>query len=72
MSSYSLELMTDPVISKKCGHTFDSKSIEGWLSKHSACPCCHTPMTKDDLVTNYSLKNAIEYLKKQETNKTNN
>ena len=62
----SQEIMADPVITPK-GITFDRKNILNWLKKSSVCPITKAPLSAGDLITNYSLKNAIaEYLKKQD------
>lgn len=61
----TLELMREPMISKKCGHSFEKDAILSWTATRSFCPKCHTPLQQSDLVKNYSLKNAIEYMRKQ-------
>jgi len=61
----TLELMHDPVISKKCGHSFEDEAIRRWLRSRDYCPKCHVNLRESDLVKNYSLKNAIEYMRKQ-------
>jgi HRD ubiquitin ligase complex, ER membrane component len=58
--------MEDPVFSKNCGHSFEASAIKGWLKKHDSCPKCHTPLTENDLMKNYNLKNTIEYMKQQQ------
>ena len=65
----TLELMNDPVISKKCGHSFEQEAITRWLRTKDYCPKCHVNLQQSDLVKNYSLKNAIEYMRKQIKNK---
>lgn len=60
--------MTDPVISKKCGHSFENQAITEWLKKHTTCPKCHCELSQNDLIKNYSLKNTIEYMQKQQKN----
>jgi hypothetical protein len=62
----SQEIMSNPVITPS-GITYDRKSIMNWLKKSSDCPITKMPLNASDLITNYSLKNAIaEYLKKQD------
>lgn len=61
----TLEVMNDPVISKKCGHSFEESAIVRWLGSRDYCPKCHAQLNRNDLVKNYSLKNAIEYMRKQ-------
>jgi len=61
----TLEVMQVPLVSKKCGHSFEQKAINEWLDSRDYCPKCHVPLGKDDLIINYSLKNAIEYMKNQ-------
>lgn len=57
--------MQRPVVSKKCGHSFEQTAIVQWLDSKNYCPKCHVPLTKDDLIENYSLKNTIEFMKTQ-------
>lgn len=62
----SQEIMTDPIITPR-GITYDRKSILNWLKKSNICPITKSPLNDKDLISNYSLKNAIsEYLKKQD------
>jgi len=61
----TLEVMSDPVISKRCGHSFEGHAIVTWLRSKNFCPKCHAPLHQSDLVKNYSLKNAIDYMRKQ-------
>jgi len=61
----TLELMREPMISKKCGHSFEQDAIVSWTRTRNFCPKCHAPLQDSDLVKNYSLKNAIEYMRKQ-------
>jgi len=61
----TLELMREPMISKKCGHSFEQDAIVSWSRTRNFCPKCHAPLQQSDLVKNYSLKNAIEYMRKQ-------
>ena len=53
------------MISKACGHSFEEKAIVEWLTSRDKCPKCNAPITKYDLVENYSLKNTIAYMKSQ-------
>jgi hypothetical protein len=60
----SQEIMRDPVITPK-GISFERKAILDWLKKSQNCPITKTKLTEKDLITNYSLKNAIdEYIKR--------
>jgi hypothetical protein len=61
----TLEVMNEPVISKKCGHSFEESAIVRWLGARDYCPKCHATLTRGDLVKNYSLKHAIDYMRKQ-------
>jgi len=61
----TLEVMNEPLISKKCGHSFEGHAIVSWLRSKDFCPKCHAPLQQSDLVKNYSLKNAIDYMRKQ-------
>ena len=65
----TLELMKEPVISKKCGHSFEGEAINAWLGARDYCPKCHAHISRADIVPNYSLRNAIEYMRKQEKTK---
>lgn len=62
--------MSEPVISKKCGHSFEESAILSWLRTKDFCPKCHGRLQRSDLVKNYNLKNAIEYMRKLEKQKT--
>lgn len=62
----SQEIMTDPVITPQ-GISYDRKNILDWLKRNKTCPITKSPLLAKDLITNYSLKNAIEeYLKRQD------
>lgn len=61
----TLEVMSDPVISKRCGHSFEGHAIVTWCKSKDFCPKCHAPLHRTDLVKNFSLKNAIDYMRKQ-------
>jgi len=65
----TLELMKDPVVSKKCGHSFEETAITSWLDSRNYCPKCHVRLQRSDLVRNYSLKNTIQYMRDQEESK---
>jgi hypothetical protein len=57
------DLMRDPVITPH-GISFERSAIQDWISKNPNCPFTNKPLKKEDLVTNYALKNSIqEYLK---------
>jgi len=61
------ELMRDPVITPH-GISFERNAIQDWINKNPSCPFTKKPLKKEDLVTNYALKNSIhEYLKKYST-----
>lgn len=65
----SQELMKDPVITPR-GISFERKSILDWLKKNRTCPITKTSLNEKDLITNYSLKNAIdEYYSSQKNKK---
>lgn len=55
----SQEIMKDPVITKY-GITYDRASILGWLEKSNTCPITRKPLSKEELIPNYTLKNIIE------------
>ncbi len=56
----SQEVMQDPV-SLACGHTFDSVSINEWLSVRKLCPTCRKQIENEkSLSTNWLIKNLIE------------
>ena len=42
--------MREPMISKKCGHSFEQDAIVSWVSTRNFCPKCHAPLQNSDLV----------------------
>jgi hypothetical protein len=56
------EPFKDPVITK-CGHTFDHQHLSGWLIKSKTCPTCRKLVLEKDLVSNLSMRHAIEHFK---------
>ena len=56
------EIMKDPV-NTPCGHAFEKKNAEDWVTKKGTCPQCRAKLTLSDLKPCYALKNAIaEYM----------
>jgi hypothetical protein len=58
----SHEFMSEPVINS-CGHTFEKKSMDGWIVENGPvplCPLCSAPIC--GLVTNLLFRNAINIL----------
>jgi hypothetical protein len=65
------EVMYDPVITPK-GISYERKAILKWLEKKQECPITKQPLRKEDLITNFALKQAIEnYFTLQQKNKDN-
>lgn len=60
----SQTIMRDPVMTPR-GITYERKSILDWLKKEKTCPITKTPLKESDLISNYTLKQAIdEYIRK--------
>ena len=55
----SQEVMNDPVITPQ-GISYERKNITSWLENNNNCPITKNPLRKEDLITNYALKQAIE------------
>ena len=58
--SISREIMEEPVITA-CGHTFERRQLEKWLSKNTNCPECRSAV-RPPLIPNLNLRNAIRKL----------
>ena len=54
------DLMIEPIILTKCGHTFERSIVEEWIQSNGNCPQCRCQCTVDDSVTNLALKEMIE------------
>lgn len=60
------ELMSDPVVLKDSGITYDRSSIEAWLrAGHRHDPVRGIELTTKELIPNYTLRKACEILPKQ-------
>ena len=59
----TLEIMKEPVLSRRCGHSFEAEAITSWVKSRDYCPQCHAPLQSSDLVKNISLKNTIDYMR---------
>eukprot|EP00026_Physarum_polycephalum_P015110 Phypoly_transcript_15723.p1 GENE.Phypoly_transcript_15723~~Phypoly_transcript_15723.p1 ORF type:complete len:278 (+),score=61.08 Phypoly_transcript_15723:55-834(+) len=46
------------------GICFEREAIQDWLSKSNQCPVTHTPLSVDQLITCYAMRNAIEEYEK--------
>jgi len=55
------EVMTDPFVSRVCGHSFERAAIFSWVQKKQTCPKCNATLKQDDLIRNYTLKSVIEH-----------
>lgn len=62
------ELMEDPVITNR-GISYERHSIEIWLNNNNICPITNEYLDTTLLITNYTLKNLISKLNKEEENK---
>jgi hypothetical protein len=61
----TLDVMTDPVMSKY-GQSFERSEILRWLrSGHGVCPLSRRPLSLQDLVTNHALKLRISEWRKE-------
>ena len=60
------ELFDDPVFVTSSGHTFERSAIMQWImnaeekGETAVCPMSRTPISKNDLVSNVALKQAVE------------
>jgi hypothetical protein len=54
------EMMTDPVVTKH-GYTYERSNIMRHIETYNNDPLSGLPLTVDDLVPNYSLRDTIEY-----------
>eukprot|EP01116_Phalansterium_solitarium_P020678 TRINITY_DN6161_c0_g2_i1.p1 TRINITY_DN6161_c0_g2~~TRINITY_DN6161_c0_g2_i1.p1 ORF type:complete len:879 (-),score=199.74 TRINITY_DN6161_c0_g2_i1:105-2741(-) len=56
------EVMREPVMLTSCGHTFERRAIEHWLSKSPAprCPSCSQPADVRQLQVNFFAKGLID------------
>jgi len=59
----TLQIMKDPVVTPH-GICFEREAIVEWLQKSTTCPITKKPLSADQLITCYSLKNAIEEYEK--------
>ncbi len=57
----TMKIMEDPVICPE-GQSFEREAIEIWLSKNETNPLTRTHLTRDMLIPNISLRNAIQQL----------
>ncbi|KAM3137632.1 hypothetical protein pb186bvf_010246 [Paramecium bursaria] len=48
-----------------CGHNFEKKLIEQWLSSNNACPVCRKPANRNNLTKNYALQEIVNDYKNQ-------
>ena len=55
----TLEVMKEPV-NTKYGHAFEKSAIEAQIEKYGRCPVTNLPLSKKDIIPNFTLKNAIE------------
>jgi hypothetical protein len=62
------EIMQDPVITPN-GISYERKAVLNWLEKNNMCPITKKPLKKEDLITNYALKQAIDDYFKNQKNK---
>jgi hypothetical protein len=53
------EIMKDPVITPD-GITYERAAIVAWINKNKNCPITRKPLKEEDLIPNYSLKQAIK------------
>lgn len=53
------DIMDDPVMDQQ-GHSYERRAIEAWLTKHQTSPTSRLPLTREQLIPNRSLHDAIE------------
>jgi len=53
------EIMVDPVMDQQ-GHSYERRAVELWLTKENTSPMTRLPLTKEQLIPNRSLRDAIE------------
>eukprot|EP01114_Cavostelium_apophysatum_P023392 TRINITY_DN8796_c0_g1_i1.p1 TRINITY_DN8796_c0_g1~~TRINITY_DN8796_c0_g1_i1.p1 ORF type:complete len:292 (-),score=38.06 TRINITY_DN8796_c0_g1_i1:35-910(-) len=58
MCPITLELMTEPVVTKY-GHSFERDAIIDWVTKHSTCPLTQLPLSVHEIFPCFGLKNII-------------
>ena len=55
------DVMSDPVIVRRTGQTYERASIEQWLARNDTCPSTGVRLNGDhELVPNYALKRCID------------
>merc|ERR1712204_20760 len=58
-------LMSDPVIVRQSGCTYERKSIVDWIGQSGTCPNSRAKITVNDLIPNHTLRKAIENWKQE-------
>ena len=53
-----MDVFRDPVVSA-CGHTFERKAIEAWLSRHDTSPVTGEVLPHKNLVPNHTMRSDI-------------
>ncbi len=61
----SMEIMSEPVINVKSGHTYEKASIEQWLAKNNTDPQTREETSMQDLVPNRAIAEAIKAFEDQ-------
>ena len=57
------KLMSDPVMTQY-GHTYERSAVEAALRKEPKCPKTGKPLTQDQLIVNFAIREAIEEYKR--------
>ena len=66
------DVMSDPVIVRRTGQTYERASIERWLARNDTCPSTGVQLNGDhELVPNYALKRCIDEWKACKAQKPN-
>ncbi|QPG73478.1 hypothetical protein FOA43_000789 [Brettanomyces nanus] len=55
----SHDLIEDPVINPKCGHTYDKTSVANYLRNSNQCPVCPTELRRQDLIEDKLMKQRL-------------
>ena len=58
----SFELMREPVKETRCGHVFERKWIQEWVTVHQNCPLSRNPLGLEDLQNHDTMRSACALL----------
>ena len=66
----SYEIMNDPVLVTKSGHTYERSFIENYVKQHGIDPITQQKVESNDIVCNRALKDSIKIWQSQNNNTT--